>query len=149
MEVRSGVFADDLGQPTLQVAALDPEKIPSVTGQGEGDVRPGDRHTGHDITHVTGLGLGAFHELEPRRCVEEYLLDADGRAGRHAAGLDIPHPAPLYDHLGPFRVIRLTRGQAKSGYRGDGGERLTPETEGEDALQVVVGLYLAGGVAFQ
>ena len=149
IELCGAVFADHLGQSPLQVAALDPEEFPSIAGQGEGHLRAGDRHAAEHVPHMAGLGLGTLHELEPGRGVEEDLFDGDNRAGRHAAGLHIADLAPLDDHLAPLQAFGLSRSQTQTGDRGDRGERLTPETEGQDALQVAVGLDLAGGMALQ
>jgi len=96
-----------------------------------------------------GFGLGAAQELEPGRGVEEELFNRDVGARGHATGSHRVDASAFQVDLATFNSASLPALQAKPCHRGDGGQRLAPESKRVDAVQVGVAGQLAGGVAFQ
>ena len=92
------------------------------------------------------FGLSRLGEFAPRRCVEEQVLDGDGRAAvarcRFAA-----HQLSAGDlDQTPHIFGRTTADAADQTDRGDTGQGLTPKTETGDLHDVGCRGYFAGGV---
>src|ERR1700716_1329337 len=93
----------------------------------------------HDILDGSQLGRIGLEELEPRRHVGEEVLDLERHSRQKRSGSMTEH-------------ITCTKADARAGagaldvrHRRNARERLTPETEAGDGIEVRQLRYLAGG----
>ena len=116
--------------------------------QPEGDVRPSQGVSLNDLDAPSELGSGSLQEAPPRGDVEEQRGHLDGRAAGPRRGLD-RGDAPAGDPHPVAVAVLGGRGQLDPGDGGDRGERLAPESEGGDPLQVLEAADLARRVAIE
>ena len=124
------------------------ESDSSIANQGECHPRISDR-VGAELL----LDMGIFRGLRPqeftaRRHIEKQRSHLNDRAGSSAMVL---HSHEFAAHDFDFRAaqrLSLARGQAKAGNAGDAGQCLAAKTKGFDGRQILLGAYLAGGMAF-
>ncbi len=120
-----------------------------VPDEPDGYLRMGQGDAVHDACNTVALRHVLFQELHAGRSVVEQVPDHDGGAFG-AAGIG------QKDFLGPFDfikgadlVLRRAGHDVHAGDRGNGGQGLSPEPEGPDAVEVFLGEYFAGGVAHE
>jgi hypothetical protein len=114
--------------------------------QGEGDVAACKRDAPEGLVAVAELGRLGAQELAPRRRIEIEVGHRYRRARRARRRRHFPHAAGLCrDERAVGSGLRAARDR-KPRYRGDGGERLAPESHRGDALQVAEVANLARGV---
>ena len=116
-----------------------PQPKPDL-GVGEGELRQGTRD-------VPGLGSVRLQELAPGRDVVEEVAHLDaGAFGK--PDLHHPRPVPAVDaDLDAARRAAGARTQPEVRHRGDARQRLAPEAEGGDSVEIAKAADLAGGVA--
>ena len=102
------------------------------------------------LFQVVEFGFLGAQETAPGRRIEEQVAHRHGaaarvRGGRHGRR----HVAPFHGNLPALGLVAAVAGQAQPRHRTDRRQRLAPETEGADRLQVFEAADLAGGVAGQ
>ena len=102
------------------------------------------------LFQVVEFGFLGAQETAPGRRIEEQVAHGHGaaarvRGGRHGRR----HVAPFHGNLPALGLVAAVAGQAQPRHRTDRRQRLAPETEGADRLQVFEAADLAGGVAGQ
>ena len=113
----------------------------------EGDLRVGEGGMQHHVGHKGALAGILFEELHPGGSVVEQVPHRDGGAHRAGAGL---HALllPACNAVEAGVLVGLGAGEdLHPGHAGDGGQRLPPEAQGVDAVQILRRLDLAGGMA--
>ena len=117
-----------------------------VLDEPEGHVGMGQGLALDGAGHLGGLHGVALHEFQPGRGVVEQIPYHDGGAVGAAGGAALRDPArlqPQAQALGPGGLGQ----QVDFGHGGDGGQGLSPEAQGADGGQILLGAQLAGGVA--
>jgi hypothetical protein len=130
-------FAEQLEEPLpdpLRRRTL--EQLPAAAGEGESDLRIAERHLGHEPGDLRGLGGVGLEELAARRQVVEKIADFDRSAlGRADFLLGGNRPAVDAD----FRAGRApprARAQHEVRHRCNARQRLAPEPEGPDRVEI-------------
>jgi len=123
------------------------ERALAVALELETDVGSDQRHALEPAGDVTRLGRGALQELAPCRHLTEQLGDLERRALGARHGADPSDSGTLPHQLRAQRFALPARAHAHARDRSDARQRLAPEAERADALQVARFPDLAGGVA--
>ena len=145
-----GQFArDDLGNAAGQsLARLYRQHPPSVMLEHEAHIGPGHRQSPDHIEAGGIFAARAAQELAPRRNLAEQVLDPDPGSRRQGCRPFLDQGA-MIDHTPPALARRTGPAfQRQPGDTGNRRQRLAPEAEGRDQLDMIVGQF-GGGVAFQ
>src|SRR5205807_7267850 len=95
------------------------------------------------------LGGFRFEEFLARRSVEEEIAHRDGGAFRQSRLFYPEYLASGNFHDGSAGLFRRPGLEQDPAYRGDGGQGLSPETQGTDVQQVFCVLELGGSMALK
>src|SRR5699024_6081943 len=113
----------------------------------EADLGVAEGQPAHHLRHIGALGGVPLEELHPGGGVEKEVPHPDGGAHGAGGGLGgIFLPALVSVEGGELACLGAGQ-QLHSGHAGDGGQRLSPEPQGVDGVQVRLVRDLAGGVA--
>ena len=119
----------------------------AVPDEAEGDLRMGQGLPLQNAVDGAGLGHIAFHILIPGGHAEKHVPHHDGGAVR-APGGALLQLLTVFNGIRPAHLLLPGLGQdLHMGHRRDGGQCLSPEAQGADALQILRRAQLAGGVA--
>jgi hypothetical protein len=126
--------------------AVGRERLPAVVVERHRHVRVGQRVLGDDGVHPVELGGGGLQELPARRRVVKEVVDLDDRAGGTADGRDLPDFAARDgEFVAPVGAGR-TAPDRRPRDRRDGVQRLPPEAERADPVEVGGVSNFGGGV---
>ena len=145
------VIAEEIAHPVcngLLAAGRQAVHYPSIHAQTHPYFRMGQSLECECRADVGQLGLLTAQKLAACRHVKEEIAHLDPRPRRPA---DLTHILDLTARerdLGPRDIALAGRCQAETGHRGNGGQRLAPESQRVDVFDVVDISDLAGCVAF-
>ncbi len=117
---------------------------PLAVAQPERHIEARQRQPLHQPRDMPKLGRLAADEPAPCRHIEEQVADLDRGALRMGSGPDAGHAAAVDVDLRRELHIRRAGDDPQPGNRPDGGQRLAPEAERRDGLEILQGGDLAG-----
>src|SRR5688572_11693234 len=146
-----GVPAEDLDDALAMVGGgWEIEHEPPVMDQAERTRRGGKCVRGDGGDDRAELGVDAAEKLAPCRDVLEQLADRDRSSAVASAGAYLAGASQrIADDLGGMRGLPIRGQEREARDAGDGGERLTTESERAHACQIVEIADLRGRVTLE